>query len=455
MRSLAWLAAVLGLAASLAAACSDDKKPDWENDTDTDTDTGSETDTDTDTETDTDTGEDETPPALPASCQAVTVNTFVSGDGDGAIPALALSEGGLVAWGYDPQEDGADAQWRIQIAAYDPGTGPGATADPMSDTVIARKPSAAHRDGAYGVSWLDSRWDGTCSSEDQESCAMDIAFMTFDATGVPTNTIPLRVTNSGSPETGPLLEPTADGWLVAWGVSAAGETLTAWAVPLDPTGNPGTAVQVSGEGVIDDDSGLDLAVSGDTAVLVWADEDQHEILAAALNLDGTAKGDPVPIDSGDLMITPTVAGKDDGFMVAFSKRPNDDFEIYTMPLEADGTPADGAEPARASWTTSNAMSSKLAWSGTTWGMAWLSNRNNGEADCLEDGCESQVLFCELDEGGAPATRSVVLSTDPNPSFDEDLAWDGSGWTAAWALRQNMRDQIVYGRATCADKKSAH
>jgi len=435
------------LLAGLASwACSTDEKPDW-NDSDTG-DTETETETETESASETDTGEDETPPDLPSACTTALIDAEASGEGDAADPAVASNGETLLAWAYDPQEDEAPEQWRIQAAPFDPATGIGALQQPMTASISATMPDLAASADTFAIAWLDTRWDLSCAAEDQESCSRDIAVNFLDVTGLPVNPTPHRITNVGGLTYRPAIGPVGSGWIVAWMEDGPGETTTVWAVSVDGGGTPGTPHRISEIGGVDDGSELGLATDAGGGVLVWIDAGQYDVIAARVAADAAPVGDPIPIDGGCNVAAPSVAAGAGEFLVSWSRRTFEDFEIYTAVVAPDLSSS--TEPRRVTWTTSSAMDSAVAWNGASYGLLWQSNRNNGASQCLDPGCEVQILGTILDAEGAVASESVVLSDNPNPSLGPDLAWDGTGWTAVWCLRGDMRHQAMHGRMTCSD-----
>ena len=430
----------------IASGCTKDKGPDpW---MDSGIDSGTDTETDTESESESDTGENETPPDLPSDCSATSVNIETSGTGDGRAPSVAHNSETLMTWAYDDAGTAVPSSWRIQAATF-ASDGGVSVQQPMSATIISKEPSMASRAGTFGAVWLDSRWDTACTANLQNNCHLDIAFMRFDPAGIPDNTTPFRITEVANIRTRPAIVGTDDGWLVAWAQPDTADTGTMMAVALPATGDPGgsvpTPIQVSDiEGV--NLPTISIAAVGTTAVIVWLAEGQQEIMARKLNLDATTSGDAFAIDEGLSVIGPAIVSGADDFLVSWSRRTVDDFEVYTRILDESGSPT--GDMNRATWTVDNIMGSQPAWSGSSFALLWLSNRDNGAQECYDPACEDQVFVAELDELGAPRTAAVQLSNNPNPCAFPALSWDGIGWTALWELRRNMRQQIVRGRMTC-------
>jgi hypothetical protein len=124
----------------------------------------------------------------------------------------------------------------------------------------------------------------------------------------------------------------------------------------------------------------------------------------------------------------------------------EDFEIYTRKLDGTGTPAGDAH--RATWTTRDADGPVSAWNGSSFALLYVSPEANGTGTCTHDSCRAQAFFAPLDADGVVAGKELMLSDNPNTCREADLVWDGSGWFAVWELRQDMRQQVYYGRTTC-------
>ncbi|MCK9459980.1 MAG: hypothetical protein M0R80_10110 [Proteobacteria bacterium] len=418
-------------------------------DSGTDTDTDTDTDADTDTDTDTDTGENETPPDLPALCTVDVFNAETSGDGDGRTPDVELlGASGLIVWSYDPQEDGMPEQWRIQVTPYDPLAPAIAPVEPFASSANALLPAVAARDGAFGLLWLDSRWDTACNPDAPPSCSVEVAFAALDAAGTPAAADPIRLTTSNRAMRGrPAIAKTPDGWLAAFGESDATDAMRLMSATVSAAGVPGTPQIISGDAAISaNSSDVALAVSGDVAVAVWRDEDLSTIFAAPMSLAGAPAGEPVVVDQGVDTRFPRIVAGSGGFLVTWVRRTVEDYEVFSHLLT--GTGALLGEPNRLTWTISDESFPVPAWSGARYGVLWFGNRANGTLECVDSNCEDQAFASVLDADGAMASVPVLLSNNPNPSSNGDLAFDGSGWTAAFELRRNARQQVYRGRMEC-------
>ncbi len=436
------------LAALLACGCGGGSDAGDAGPSDTDSQTETETDTGTGTDTDagTDTGEDETPPDLPSLCAATLFNAATSGDGDGRSPAIASADSSVLAWMYDPQADGQPEQWRVQASEYAPdaGTDPVAS-EPFSPAPAALSLAMAASGGVFGAAWLDSRWDPACDSNDPDSCLVDIAFTSLDAAAVPAAAEPSRLTTNGAARAELAIAPTPTGWLVAWTTEDAGN-LRAAAMPVDTDGVAGVYQILSGnETFFSDSSSVALAAGPEIAVAVWS-ADLQSVVAQPVGFDGAAVGDPVVVDQDVPCTTPRIAASDDGFLVTWSRKTVSDFEVFSQLLDAGGAPL-GA-PNRLTWTTTDASGAVPAWSGSAFGVVWLSDRDNGSDECVNTDCTEQLFGSVLDAQGALASTPTLLSDNANHSSNAEVAWDGAGWSAAWEVRRNMRQQVYRGRFTC-------
>jgi hypothetical protein len=443
-RGFSWLA--LGM---LASGCGGGEGSFVADAGDTDSATDTDVDTDTNTDTGTDTGEDETPPDLPALCSTDVFNTAASGLGDGRAPDVeAGTTAALIAWAYDPQEDAMPEQWRIQATAYDPLAPDIAPVEPFPLSPNALWPAMTARDDGFGLVWLDSRWDVACDPGDPDTCAVDVALAVLDAAGASTGAEPIRLTTSGLVARGrPAIAVTPDGWLAAWAEYDGTDTLRIMAVALTAEGVPGTPQIVSGDKQISGEAAdVGLAAGGDVAVAVWQDQDLNTVYAQPISFDGTPVGDAAIVDQGVQTRPPRIAAGTDGFLVAWSRRTVDDFEIFSRLLTATGAPL--GEPNRLTWTISDESGAVPAWDGDSYGVAWFGNRANGTEECVDPNCEDQAFASVLDADGAMASVPVLLSDNANPSSNGDLEWDGSGWTMVWEVQRDLRQQVYRGRFVC-------
>ncbi|MFO8070311.1 MAG: hypothetical protein R6V85_00430 [Polyangia bacterium] len=445
---------LVALLAAGAAACSDDDGgfvtgdggPDADADTDADADV--DADADTDADSDTDTGEDETPPDLPQDCSELSVNQPASGEEDGRWPALAHGDGTtLMTWAYDEQQQTPD--WDIQVAGFDPGQEPpvGTPLEPASDTVLAEMPIIAARQSDWGLVWLDARWDSTCQADAPDDCRRELAFLGVDATGQPVGSSdPVQLTLDEDVNGRPTIAATESGYLLAW-TDSYGSSATVRALALDADGNPGQVRDISGEYEAAPDRRAWVASRGQSGMVAWLTVSQREIAVRKIGSDGALQAEKTLVVDGDTLCQrPRLSAGADGYLLVWAERPHEDFEIFAMPLDADGDPAGDAR--RVTYTTNDVSHAVPAWNGSEWAVAWLSIKANGAQECAQSSCRDQVFATVLDAEGAPRSAPVTLSDNPNTCSELELAWDGSAWTAVWELRRNMRQQAFFGRFEC-------
>jgi len=154
----------------------------------------------------------------------------------------------------------------------------------------------------------------------------------------------------------------------------------------------------------------------------------------------------VILDEGVDTFPPRIVAGNEGFLVTWSRRTVEDFEVFSHLLT--GTGALLGEPNRLTWTISDESGAVPAWDGDTYAVLWFGNRANGTEECVDSNCEDQAFASVLDANGAMASVPVLLSNNPNPSSNGDLAFDGSGWTTAFEVRRNARQQVFRGRMEC-------
>ncbi len=439
------------------------------------TDSGVDGSSDTDVDPD-NPDENDMPIDLPALCQADIVQASASekddyvGDskGDGRFPDIGFGDSALMTWTYRGPE--ALAVWEIQTTPYDPtqpidpdagvGNGQlGPAQNPFDPGPVATKPAVAGRGDQFGVVWLDGQWDSQCDQTDIDDCDMEVTFARVNASGeLMADSDVLQVTNT--PVTKivdrPDITATASGYIIVWlEMDDSGTRVVATA--LDENGQPLGTPQITPQ-IISINNNVEtqampaVAAVGNTAVAVWGVTNQKQILARVLNeMAEPQTGIPTVLDEGTLCINPRIVAGTSDFLVSWSKMRGVDQEVFTRKLDSAGTPI--GEPRRITWTPQNVQDSVPAWDGTTYALAWLSAYSNGADECTVESCDIEVFTTLLDQNGALASEPVRLSKDPNSCQDMDVSWDGSGFTAVWALPRGLqiedfRYQVFYGRMTC-------
>jgi len=428
-------------------ACSDTKTVSPPKERDTESDTASDSDSETENIKQ-DAGEDETPPKLPSNCVAYDggVNVSFYDEGDCNNPTVARGNKILAAWAGDLQKS-EYPKWRIQLTVYDPSTTNMTATAPMTETALAEKPSIAYGNGTFAMVWLDAQWDPSCKPALLKSCRRDVAFMRFDETGTPMNTTPVQLTNVDTIEHPPQIAATSDGWMVIWQKKVDSEKGTVRAMTVALDGTQKTAFDVSAKGGSDMGFSAKLASLGDTAMAVWTALGQTKIEARKLTKEGATAGDIIIIDKdASFTFRPAIVAGTGEYLVSMERKVASDFEIYTALLSKDGKIKGTLN--RATWTTSDASQSTLAWNGTNYALAWLSDRNNGDTQPCHDSGNKQVFIALLDSSGKPATSAVMISADPNTASNVIIIWDGAGWTAFWQLAGTNRSRILRGRIKC-------
>jgi hypothetical protein len=413
-----------------------------------DTDTGTDGDTDADTDADTDTGEDELPPELPAACTADSVGVPLSGAGDGRWPAAAAGTGGgLVAFAYDDLQGAAG--FGVQSATCQAGVPPvlGAPQAALGGEGLSEKPALAVRGGAFGMAWLDTRWDADCQAANPDACRREVAFVELGADGLPAGGgEPLRLTVDEDPGGRPVIAATASGWLVAWARDQGSTGATVEVVSIGGAGQPGAVHAISGSGAAAAEQRPALATLGDQALVAWLTAGQDAIATRVVGADGAPAGEEVAAVEGTSCMRPRLAAGDGGYLLTYARPRGADLEIRALRLDTAGLPV--GDEQRVTWTTTDTTVSHPAWSGSEWAVAWLSDRGNGASECQVSSCQPQVFVTVLDADGVPRAREVVLSEDQNFASEPELIWDGTGWLAVFELWRNLRKQIHWGHAFC-------
>jgi len=372
-------------------------------------------------------------------------NTVASGEGDARFPSVSHSTSSLASWLYDPEETGQPEQWRLQIGVYDPAASALTMMEPFTAVPSAESLAMATSASAFGAVWLDSRWDTACDPDAPDECSVDLAFASFDAAAEPAAAEPQRVTTTGVFRSDLSIAATPTGWLVAW-MAVESDSLSAFAAAIDAAGTIGTAHVISDDQpFFADSSDVSLAATSTTAVAVWS-ADLASVVAQVTGLDGTPTGDPITIDEDVPCAMPRIEASENGFLVTWSRKTYEDYEVYSQLLDANGAPTGSKN--RLTWTTTDARGAIPAWNGSTYGVVWESDRANGSSSCVESNCRNQLFGSVLDAQGQLASEPILLSNNANDSSNAALAWDGAGWSALWEVRRELRQEVYRGRFIC-------
>ena len=443
------VALVAALAAPLAT-CSDDGGDPEPDDGGSDADADADADTDTDTDADTDTGEDDTPPELPAACSISVLHQPVSGDGDGRWPAIVRGgDHALITWAYDEQEGEAE-DWDVQVASFDLEAAPivGEAAEPINPSALSEKPAMAHRDGVFGVVWLDARWDPACDTADLDACRRELAFLELDPTGQPVDSAePVQITLDEDVNGRPSIAATSSGYLVAWN-DTAGSSGTAQVVAVGADGTPGAVHLLGEQGAAAPMRRVAVAALGEQAIVAWLGIDQTNIYTQEIGPDGAPLGEPRELGDMTPCLRPRLAAGDDRILLTWTKRPVEDYDVYSIALDGSGAPI--GDEQRITWTDRDVLYATPVWDGERFAVAWLGDRADGADECAVDSCNDQVFITALDAAGAPRARAVRVSDNPNDSSVADITWHPGGYTAVFEVRRNMRQQVFYGTILCDD-----
>ena len=467
------LFAMLLVGSGPLAGCGSEKKHSSEDDdagdtsqpAETDSETASDTVADSASETDSETALDteDFPPDLPDLCTRDRGQTAASEEddwssetkGDGRGPVIVNGSETMMAWHYLSADD--DAAWEIQVAPFDPEPDgglpgpdegpPGPRVNPADPGPVSMFPDLTPRGNAFGIAWQDGRFDPTCEKETLSKCQRQLALLSVDGQGQALSSpVPIQVTMDANIATGPSIVATEKGYIVIWSERASSAS-TVMAVAVGENGTLGNPHQISAGNDADNNRKARIAALGSVIVVVWGTSSQSKILGRTLGENAEPIGEIQSIQEDCNCLYPDISAGGSGFVVSWSETNGSDYEIFTRMLDGNGVPV--AEAHQATWTTTDIFSSAVASStGDTFALAWSATKDNGESECLVSTCHTQVLATLLDENGRVMSRPVMLSEDPNPVGQFDLAFDGTGWTAVYELPRLGRKQVFYGRMVC-------
>lgn len=81
--------------------------------------------------------------------------------------------------------------------------------------------------------------------------------------------------------------------------------------------------------------------------------------------------------------------------------------------------------------------SRLAWSGTQFGLVWVDGRDQVGGGGLE------LYFARLDASGAKIGSELRLTTAPGSSEFPAIGWSGGGWGVAWQDTRDFNHEIYF------------
>lgn len=427
-----------------------------------DTDTVSETHSvaTTATETGSDTEDDETPPELPKLCRVSLGATTVSEPagqasstkGDGRWPNLALGdERGLVVYAY--RDGAAPFDWDIRVADFDVAAhasssspDPLVASEPVAKGIASRQPAAVATTKGYLVIFDDARWDPTCTANNLLSCRTDLGALALDATGAPLSGAgPVRLTSGSGVSSWPGLASTDAGAFVGWVEAGQDGAAHAMVLSVDLDGNPGTARSLTPDADADGESRVQLAVLGDTMLVVYGLESPARVAAQRLTLGGELIGQTLILDEGGGARGPAVTPTQAGFLVVWRKQLKNDYEIMARSVSDAG---ELGQTQRLSFTTTDVGEPAVAWNTEQALVTWTSARPSGSEKCSVASCNAQIQAVLVSLEGSLTAAELTVSDDANDQTRPVVAWDGGGWTIAWEARRNLRQEVFYGRITC-------
>lgn len=456
---------VFYLGATAALGCGEAEQ-NWIVGTDHPTDTSSELSEDSDTMSDTGSETETAFPELPELCVRETelnggleTGQFpLSGTGSAVTPAIGANrETDELLFAYAYIESGAPT-WAVMTTPYraavetvDGGSTVirevGEISSPSPADAPGKSPSAAYGHGAFGLVWLDGRYDPACNAENDDNCLMDVVFLRVDADGVASGD-PVVLTDAalGRPAGRPAVAALLDGFLVVWPATISNETRLA-VVRLDDAGTPLEEAFLLEDTLVDSVFPPSVAANDDTAVIVFTDARQTGVSARIWPAGEDRPENPFALSESDGKNTGAViAAGQGGFLTAWTGMVDKKPQILMRTLDAFGEVA--GEVQQATWAN-NVGNPAVAAHDDIYAVAWSATHDNGEEKCaVPDWCAEQIFAAIVDADGHSAAAAVRLSEDPNESRNMQIAWDGVGLTAVWETWRLNRWQLFFGQMTC-------
>ncbi|MBN2804239.1 MAG: hypothetical protein JXR91_14180 [Deltaproteobacteria bacterium] len=424
------------------------------NETDDDSDSLILTDSNSDSSTygysDSDSNLIETPPELPVKCEIISRNQQLSGMGDGKNLSIDFDGTDVFgAWTYVTSQETLP---HIETGMFQSETGSFDIQSYLSGSVIAEDTFLTASDGKFALVWLDGRtdWDPDCLSSNVDKCIKDVAFMTFKG-GFPEASAPLRITENRDNIIGrPKAASIDNSFIVVWRESGSLGGTTVFLSIVDSDLNVGKPVKISDDDHGDTFDNLILSASSESILVMWSTLHNYEIEFRLLNPDGTIKSEIKKIDTASQYFYPSSAADDNGYLVSWSRKLVNDYEIFTQRIDEDGN-LEGEEN-RITFTDSDIYESKLSFSSHDGLMiTWLSSKENGSTTCIDSSCSKKAFAAPLNIDGTlqasplfigPGTDYLASSENLSLSFAKDR------WITGYESFRNFRTQLAYSTFVC-------
>lgn len=323
-----------------------------------------------------------------------------------------------VAW-----EDYRDGNWEIYFTTLDKFGGRTSIGD--NQISATAKPS-----NNSSLVWNGSKWAAVWN--DDVSGNGDILFDLISTEGKGMGEVD-TIKNDGKSQRPVLLARTGGGYAMAWENVAEGLNFEIYFALLDEGGTlVGPETRVSN--ATGNSFAPAIAKLGDGYVLAWYDErdgaDKAQIYIIKIDKDGKAVGVEKKLTSeATPSHFPSVVVSDKQVAVAYEKGQ----ELWVALLRAADLSFDIAPKAYSPKGEISAAPS-IAYDGTNFGLAYQTTPMPSNSD---------IRFLVIDKAGATVGSEKAIA-DPKNSFSPSLAWSGSSWGIAWEDDRPGRKEIYFG-----------
>jgi hypothetical protein len=199
-----------------------------------------------------------------------------------------------------------------------------------------------------------------------------------------------------------------------------------------------------------DPAHIDIAVNGNTALVMWSVYNNYGIDYILLDSKGAIKSKILNIGNTVQTFYPNVESGNGKFLVSYGRLTDADSEIFTILLGDKGR-AEGAEN-RITYTDTPVTVSTLTYDKDRgFAIAWLSDKPNGSSVCVDSLCNIKSFAALLNNDGSLASESVFTGPDSNylaPSSGLTISSVANEWITGWRSRRNFRGQLSFSTFTC-------
>jgi hypothetical protein len=186
-----------------------------------------------------------------------------------------------------------------------------------------------------------------------------------------------------------------------------------------------------------------IAWSGSLFGLAWREnrDGNEEVYFARVSDAGAKIGSDVRITNATgSSLYPTLAWSGSLFGVGWYDTRDGDYETYFGLVDADGSRAGTDE--RISYGTGYSMHPSVVWTGSEYGMAWRDERDD----------QREIYFARISADGARIGSEVRITTEAATSDNPSLAWTGSTFGVAWNDYRDANEEIYLALVSDAGVK---